>query len=444
MKPIICMLMLGLTATCFGETVSVRVATYNIKFLDADELADQGSRETRLKAVIAQMNADVIGLQEIDDRAALEAIFDTSVWDLVIDDDSNNSQDLALAVRKSKLEIIGLPSDLNARDEDFLFPRRSNNSAFPKRRDVLKVKLKVKGTDDTFTAFVNHFKARLGTGGRPGTDPRREDAARQIVAKLDSEFDGMPYVLLVDLNDNPDDLSSNILETGDPATTAGPEQNPGPFMVNLCESLVAEDRVTHGFSRSLTAGGRISTVVSGSRNLNNEKRGDDFFVRKILLDHIFASPEMMSHYVADSVQVFSGGIVAQGRGSSRASDHLPVTAVFVFGDETVAKPVFITGLLPNPTGVDAGNETVTLKNSTNASIALDGWVLKDKGQKTLSLDGKTIDAGEELVITIPQGDGIVTLTNTGDTISLLDPTGAVVSRVTYTEGQATSGNEISF
>ena len=144
MRLLLCMLMMGVGATGFGETVSVRVATYNIKLLDADELVDQGSREIRLEAVIAQMNADVIGLQEIDDRAALEKIFDTSVWDLVIDDDSGNSQDLALAVRKSKLEIIGLPNDLNARDEDFLFPRRTNNSAFPKRRDVLKVALKVK------------------------------------------------------------------------------------------------------------------------------------------------------------------------------------------------------------------------------------------------------------------------------------------------------------
>ena len=434
-------LMICLTASCFGQTVSVRVATYSIKFLDAEQLADQ---ESRLEAVIAQMDADAIGLQEIDDRPALEKIFDTSTWDLVIDDDSGNSQDLALAVRKSKLEVIGMPTDLNARNEDFLFPRRSNNSAFPNRRDVLKVKLKVKGTDDTFTAFVNHFKARLGSGGRPGTDPRREDAARQIVAKLDSEYDGQPYVLLVDLNDNPDDLSSNILETGDPATTAGPEQNTGPFMVNLCESLVAEDRVTHGFRCSLTPGGRISTVVAGSRNLNNEKRGDDFFVRKILLDHIFASPEMMRHYVADSVQIFSGGIVARGRGTSRASDHLPVTAVFTFGDEPMESPVLITGLLPNPVGVDAGNETVTLKNSTSATVSLDGWVLKDKGQKTLSLDGKSIAAGDELRITIPRGDGVITLTNTGDTISLLDSTAAVASRVTYTESEARSGNEIAF
>jgi endonuclease/exonuclease/phosphatase family metal-dependent hydrolase len=44
----------------------MRVATYNIKFLDADI---SSTRDTNLKDVIRELDVDVIGLQKIKDRA---------------------------------------------------------------------------------------------------------------------------------------------------------------------------------------------------------------------------------------------------------------------------------------------------------------------------------------------------------------------------------------
>jgi hypothetical protein len=46
------------------------------------------------------LDAHVIDLQEIADRAALERVFPPAEWHMVIDDDSTNAQDLAVAVRK--------------------------------------------------------------------------------------------------------------------------------------------------------------------------------------------------------------------------------------------------------------------------------------------------------------------------------------------------------
>ncbi|MEX2218527.1 MAG: endonuclease/exonuclease/phosphatase family protein [Phycisphaerales bacterium] len=51
----------------------VRVATYNIRFFNAS-VGDE--RLANLRQVVAALDADIIGLQEIDDRAALETLFD--------------------------------------------------------------------------------------------------------------------------------------------------------------------------------------------------------------------------------------------------------------------------------------------------------------------------------------------------------------------------------
>ncbi|MEQ9022871.1 MAG: endonuclease/exonuclease/phosphatase family protein, partial [Pseudomonadales bacterium] len=55
-----------------GAQEIVRVASYNIKFLN-DEVSDD--RKANLEAVLDALDADVIGLQEIEDRDALELFF---------------------------------------------------------------------------------------------------------------------------------------------------------------------------------------------------------------------------------------------------------------------------------------------------------------------------------------------------------------------------------
>jgi hypothetical protein len=72
---------------------------YNIKFLST-EVVNQGDRLSKLREVMEALDAHVIGLQEIADRAALEHVFPPAEWHLVIDDDSTDAQDLAVAVRQ--------------------------------------------------------------------------------------------------------------------------------------------------------------------------------------------------------------------------------------------------------------------------------------------------------------------------------------------------------
>ena len=103
--------LLFLVPVGLGQEHVVRVALYNIKFLST-AVTGQGDRRGKLQEVIDRLEADVIGLQEIKDRAALNLIFPSSQWEIVIDDDSGSDQDVAVVV-----SVIGLPSNLDADDQ---------------------------------------------------------------------------------------------------------------------------------------------------------------------------------------------------------------------------------------------------------------------------------------------------------------------------------------
>ncbi len=97
----------------------------------------------------------------------------------------------------------------------------------------------------------------------------------------------------------------------------------------------------------------------------------------------------------------------------------------------------IIAALVNPTGQDAGHETVTLLNTSPASVDLTGWHLRDRqidraGQPGLPLGG-TVAAGDTLRVPVRAP---VAFGNAGDDIVLADGQGNIVHRVTYDRKQA--------
>ena len=56
---------------CGVASASIKVATYNIYWLD-NEISNE--RRERLRQVIRELDADIIGFQEIESRAALANI----------------------------------------------------------------------------------------------------------------------------------------------------------------------------------------------------------------------------------------------------------------------------------------------------------------------------------------------------------------------------------
>ena len=434
------LLLVAPTPALHGQQ-NVRVATYNIKFLDTTITA-QGDRLSKLQEVITLLDADVIGLQEIADRAALERVFPPSDWTILIDDDSGDDQDVAIVVRKP-FTLLGVDPSLDADDANFLFPGSANNHLFPNRRDLLFAEVGMPGVPATFFVMVHHAKARVG--GRSVTDPRREGAAAAIVQILDQRFHERDFVLLGDFNDNPDDRSANILETGNPFAPGGPEEDDGPFLINLADRLVAEGHVSHGRNNSDVVAGRIITIDSLSRARNNDARGTDLNTGDILFDHLLIPTRMHERYVGGSAQVFNHDAAVRGNTQNRASDHLPVFADFVFDPASPVEPATtglqISGLLPDPAGADNSREQVTIRNATGSAISLTGWVLRDRAQNEFMLSGSVAANG---TVTITMAAFTMPLNNSGDEVFLIDPEGVIRHHVRYDAPQVQPGVPISF
>lgn len=417
---------------------SIRVASYNIMFLDTD-FTGEGDRLTKLREVLTLLDADVIGLQEIKDRESLKQLFPPADWSIVIDEDSGDNQDVAAVVRKP-LEVVNLPADLDADDEHFLFEGPSNNSNFPNRRDLLAVQVRIPSENQTFWLFVHHAKARVG--GRATTDHRREGAARQIVTVLEHDFDDQNFVLVGDFNDNPDDRSLNILETGNPNAPGGPEEIDGPFLINLVEPLLAAGHVSHGREALDIIGNAVNTIDPQSRQRNNDARATNKNTGDILFDQLLIPMRMQPLFIQGSAAVFNNSIAVQGTAKTRASDHLPVFADFQFGVEPATEgTIQIAALFPNPAGIDAGKERVTLHNPTSASFDMTDCFLWDRSNNKFALSG-SIAAGQSVVITMTPPS--MPLNNDGDRVTLVNRDGVTLDEVTYTAAQVVSGQEIVF
>jgi subtilisin family serine protease len=91
----------------------------------------------------------------------------------------------------------------------------------------------------------------------------------------------------------------------------------------------------------------------------------------------------------------------------------------------------------DPVGVDAGNETVTLLNTTAKDVVLDGWTVSDSHGDADALAGATLKAGETLRFRLRK----VLLGNGGDTVVLKDPSGTVVDRVAWTAAETPKRGE---
>jgi hypothetical protein len=284
--------------------------------------------------------------------------------------------------------------------------------------------------------MVHHAKSRLG--GRAVTDPRREGAAAALVQVLEQRFDERDFVLLGDFNDNPDDRSLNILETGNPGASGGAEEEDGPFLVNLMETLVAADRVSHGRDQMDIGEDEIDTIDPGSRERNNVNRGNNTHTGDILFDQLLIPVRLKERYVAGSVKIFDEPVALAGTAATQASDHLPVYADFVLGDEPMPPQlgVRIVSLLPNPTGEDAGREQITIANGTGSALDLTGWTLRDRGQNIFSLGGSIAAGTERTVVLSPN---TMPLNNGGDEVFLIDAGGMIRHKVTYQAGQVQLG-----
>ncbi len=309
----------------------LRIATYNVYWL-AEEIHKE--RKANLQSVIKNLDADIIGLQEVESRKALRNIF-SDEWELGIIDDEDELQEVAIAVKKP----------LKIKSIEMLFTHEKFDYAFPNKRDLLKAVVGVPNGVEII-CYVVHLKSRRG--GRADTDDQRVLAASLIAAYAQVHSDHDLVVLMGDFNDTPDDRSLNILETGHVLAEGKMENEKDMYFVNLCEPLWANDYVTFGL-HTRARGESFYPRVSGARKENDKWRGktyrypDDLSVIEIMFDQILVNQQMSKLLVGKpliyakkdalngSESVLEAGVNRKVKfkySGTLASDHLPVAADF--------------------------------------------------------------------------------------------------------------------
>ncbi len=327
------LVLLGCSDSPIENPNAMRVMTYNMEWFG--ENANPG-RISNIQSVLNNTNPHIVAFEEVQSELAVKQVFGGE-WQIGIKDNPNEDQETGIAVKK--------PFILES--SDTVFPDETLNAAFPGGRDVLRATVK-SPSGGTYTFYVLHMKSR-GGGGRLQTDRQREMAAKLLAEYIRKKGENN-VVVLGDFNDCPDDVSVNILETGDPSTRGGRAKTPGPLLFNLCEKLYDQDAVTHGLSDKFRQN-EIPATVKGAKKENEQWRGKEYSfpadvrVEQILFDQILVSPNLAK--VASETKIYSkvdalrgsiGRVRKNGDGhaeylekGTRASDHLPVYVDFAMG-----------------------------------------------------------------------------------------------------------------
>ncbi|WP_187153006.1 lamin tail domain-containing protein [Acaryochloris marina] len=164
-----------------------------------------------------------------------------------------------------------------------------------------------------------------------------------------------------------------------------------------------------------------------------------------LLDFIFLSGDAKK-WSNQSEILFKGSSFCDNDPTG-ASDHFPVQAIIdLDGDfqpfqPNILKGPHIASLLPNPSGRDDTNESVTLVNTGTEAINLVNWILRDKDGNTLKLDELDTLFPRERKNILRDGRDL-SLNNSCDTVELVDPAGEIVDSVSYIRPE--EGEELEF
>lgn len=269
-----------------GEVV---VAAYNILNLfdehDDPYKEDEGTPAKpraeleRLAESIRALNADVIAVEEVENRFYLERFVNVFLPEMGYRDvvlfEGNDGRGIDVGLI-SRIPVGEVRSHRHLR-----FPGHDGGEA-RFNRDVLAVTLEPKDAEP-FDVWVVHLKSNAG--GREAAEPIRMAEARELRRLLDEE-----------LTENPE---ARFLVTGDFNDTP--------------ESETIKTIVGAGTNALWSAGSDLNDPAAVSYN-QGEFRS--------VIDFILCSPAMQQEYVKGSFQIPQGAVETTG------SDHNPIKATF--------------------------------------------------------------------------------------------------------------------
>lgn len=242
-----------------------------------DELAAVGK-------VLSDIDADIVALQEVENRGVLEGLVDRYLPDKgyqVVLIEGNDRRGIDVAV------LSKLPVDSATSYRHHVFTTSAGEKV-SFSRDVLRVVVDLPDAGKA-SVYVVHLKSR--SGGEEAARKRRAEAAelRRIVTENMKEGDLV--FIAGDLNDD--------VASGTPAIIAG-DKGPKGFWIVPARSAKGSDITWHGRFKSRWP--------------------------PIRFDYIFVSPALKNAYVDGSGLVYTREPVV------KASDHYPVIARFHLED----------------------------------------------------------------------------------------------------------------
>jgi len=273
-------------------TGRVKIATYNVLNLfdavDDPYHDDEGTptkptnERERVAATIRALDADVLALQEVENRGVLEAFVAELLPDLgyghIVLFEGNDTRGIDVAVL-SRLPVGPVTSYRHLK-----FPRADGTIA-SFERDLLRVRIEPPDAL-TFDIFVVHLKSKRGRDGSDDpTLPIRQAealAVRQVLDDVLSEDPAARFLICGDFNDRIDSLPMRTL-------------------------LGEGERALRTWATELPAEQCVSYNKEPFRSM---------------IDFILCSPALAARFEPGSYAIVAGSVESSG------SDHNPVAAMF--------------------------------------------------------------------------------------------------------------------
>lgn len=281
------------------DASSLRIASYNIEnafdVFDDPYTRDEGTdvklrwEVEMISGVLKKIDADIVGFQEIENEAVLQAMVDEYLpgmgYESVTVPLTNDGRGIKLGLI-SKLPVISVTS---YRWQTLQHPDADRTWRFA--RDLFHARVLTEG-GQVVNVFVVHLKSKGSRDGDPQSVMWRTSEAmriRQIIGKLIADNPDELVVLMGDFNSKP----------GEPGTSAilAPGPDGQPVLSDCHVDIAMEDRTTYPSERYPNS----------------------------VIDFIFTSPAMSARLVPGSASIFGDPEMTKG------SDHLPVVAEFDMG-----------------------------------------------------------------------------------------------------------------
>jgi len=136
--------------------------------------------------------------------------------------------------------------------------------------------------------------------------------------------------------------------------------------------------------------------------------------------------------ISNNPYVFPERILVEHKEDIISSEDQPRTARILDESEQSVK---ILAALINPENNEADNEWISFINISTQQVSLDGWVLKDSKNRSITFSDEVIDSGDILKIKLKDYNNSIPLTNKGNSLTLINNDGNIADSRIYTEAR---------